>query len=435
MKEFSLNTILICNVHSTKNKGDLALLQQTIYYAKKAYHPKRIVVMANWFEEQPLKQLADLVLPSPYYLLGCRSNTNSPLYKIISYIKSKRYLSLFKNHSLHKIPSEWLTIFREISNADLVIGVSGNQIYSRGRHFWILPAITYPYEIANWAKKPTILFPQTIGPLRYRYEKIIIKKSLKSVTKIYLRDSESIKLLKEIGIEAKKFQFMDDLAFSLPYSPLNKKTNENPKEPKGIEPRKIGFSIISSMKSYLPTTLMDCYYKEISLAIEQLIDNFGYEIHLFSQVVGPTEEENDKIGISEVLRRINLKNKEKLTIHFEELEPNELKAHYGQMDVFIASRLHSGIFSLGASTPTIFIGYLPKTIGILNQIGMQDMYLYIEQLRAVGLIEKIQEVFSNYAEVKSRSAGILALISSRLSNFVDDLRDVIDENTTNNSLS
>jgi colanic acid/amylovoran biosynthesis protein len=51
----------------------------------------------------------------------------------------------------------------------------------------------------------------------------------------------------------------------------------------------------------------------------------------------------------------------------------ELSAFYGQFDLVVASRLHSGILALCAGTPIVALSYLPKTDGVLERLGMSSL--------------------------------------------------------------
>jgi len=62
------------------------------------------------------------------------------------------------------------------------------------------------------------------------------------------------------------------------------------------------------------------------------------------------------------------------------VKPALLKACYGYMQAFLASRLHSGVFALGMNVPTIFIGYLSKTHGVLEALGLETNVIDLKDL-------------------------------------------------------
>jgi colanic acid/amylovoran biosynthesis protein len=96
----------------------------------------------------------------------------------------------------------------------------------------------------------------------------------------------------------------------------------------------------------------------------------------------------------------------------ERLEPALLQACYGLMDLFIATRLHSGIFSLNMGVPTIFIGYLPKSRGVLEAVGLSDCLVELKSIDEEELFRKLEMAWLERDELSRRISrtlpGILA---------------------------
>jgi polysaccharide pyruvyl transferase WcaK-like protein len=65
------------------------------------------------------------------------------------------------------------------------------------------------------------------------------------------------------------------------------------------------------------------------------------------------------------------------------------------MDLFIASRLHSGIFAMSGGVPTIFIGYNPKTKGFLDAVGMSQLLLNLDGIDESRLYELMCQSWEN----------------------------------------
>jgi polysaccharide pyruvyl transferase WcaK-like protein len=91
-----------------------------------------------------------------------------------------------------------------------------------------------------------------------------------------------------------------------------------------------------------------------------------------------------------------------------------LKACYGQMDLFIASRLHSGIFAIGAGTPTLFLGYLTKTQGITTRLGLSNYFLDINEISQSKLMERINYLNDHSADVVAEIQQALQKTKSEL---------------------
>jgi len=100
---------------------------------------------------------------------------------------------------------------------------------------------------------------------------------------------------------------------------------------------------------------------------------------------------------------------------------DELQAAYGQMDLFIGTRLHSNIFALTAGTPVLAIAYYYKTHGVMQMLGLSDWTIDIAAVDSetlTGLLEKLwshrQEIHLHLAsklpEVQQQARSVARLI-------------------------
>ena len=80
--------------------------------------------------------------------------------------------------------------------------------------------------------------------------------------------------------------------------------------------------------------------------------------------------------------------------------PKELIYLYSKMDIFIASRMHSAIFSLVGNVPTIALAYQPKTLGTFNLIGLEEFALDIRTFQKKDLQNKIIELIESKSKIK-----------------------------------
>jgi polysaccharide pyruvyl transferase WcaK-like protein len=139
-------------------------------------------------------------------------------------------------------------------------------------------------------------------------------------------------------------------------------------------------------------------------------------------VYGPTPDENDFIGIERVIDTIGDQMNNKIHYINRELQPSELKACYGMMDLFVASRLHSGIFSLAMFVPTLFIGYLHKTVGVLEAIHLNDYHIDLKNVDKENLLEKVIDMWSNRFILSKTLHNEIAIIEKQLFEFPDEIR-------------
>lgn len=411
--------ILIINVHSSDNAGDLALLQQTIFYLQSAFGKVKITICSNWPDEKQIIELGYQVVPSPWQIIGVWDKNKKPRYQVLSFLCGVFYFFYFKFYKSSKlgsaIPENWKNLFYTYFETDLIVAVSGNQLFSSGKFGWPLPVVGFPIYLAIHFKKPIIIFPQSVGPFKYYWEKKFVSYLYDRVNKLFIRDLVSLDLVKKIGIKNSNPQFMPDIAFT--YPAIDKKYAIKILSSYGYstENKNIGITILSKMPSYIDRTQIENYYGALSETITKLILIDNYNVFIFNQVVGPTEDENDLIGAKNVISLLPTQIRKKIIIIHEKLSPSELKGCYGLMDLFLATRLHSGIFALEMRVPTLFIGYLDKTIGILKSIDLDKYFIKLDEVTSEILTKKLiemeiqQEKLISFIDDKMNSIGVLLL--------------------------
>ena len=97
------------------------------------------------------------------------------------------------------------------------------------------------------------------------------------------------------------------------------------------------------------------------------------------------------------------------------------------MNMFVASRLHSGIFSFGMGVPTLFIGYLTKTTGLLESLGMPEMGLEISNLDPDALFSKLTWLWDNLNGQHARIQAKLITIKHEMDEQEKQLGDILNK--------
>jgi colanic acid/amylovoran biosynthesis protein len=91
--------------------------------------------------------------------------------------------------------------------------------------------------------------------------------------------------------------------------------------------------------------------------------------------------------------------KNRVVLIEDDLSALRVKALCGEMDFFIGTRMHSNLFALSMGVPAIAIGYQPKSLGIMRQLGLERWVIpwegvTLERLQAgfEDLVQKAEEV-------------------------------------------
>jgi colanic acid/amylovoran biosynthesis protein len=143
------------------------------------------------------------------------------------------------------------------------------------------------------------------------------------------------------------------------------------------------------------------YEEACAEAIRYFVCDLGGRAILFSQVTGPSDDSDDRIPA----RRIKAKLpdiSDSIVLLEEQLPPELLKTLYGQMDVFIGTRMHSNIFALTEGVPVIAIGYLHKTRGIAAMLKLEKWVVDIQKINSKTLMEKLAVLWQERDTLKAQ---------------------------------
>jgi colanic acid/amylovoran biosynthesis protein len=410
-------TILLINFHSTKNAGDLALLEAAIRQLTLAFDVPQVIVSANYPQEKYFIENEIKVVQSPATLIYSRKSLWRQIISWISGILTSYYYA----HNLPSIQEKGnLNPWRELASfyisADLVVGCPGNQFLSMGRFGWPIIVSATAVYLAILFKKPLYVMPQSLGPFKRSWERWLMKWLYSSARLVFLRDGVSYKLAQELGLPLDRLIHVPDPAFiaetaskqvcvSLPNIPAIDTSRDY-----------IGVTVIRKLLKTLKGEEIEKYHIGLADALMYMIRKYDTKIVFFPQVTGPTEIEDDRIAAKQVRDRMEDLG-DQVYIMEESLSASALRAFYKQIDVMIASRLHSGIFALSVGTPTLFIGYLTKTRGILEDLGMQEWLIELDNFDEGELIQKLEKLWQNRIQVEEE-------INRRLPSWVEGAEQV-----------
>lgn len=387
--------ILLVLVHSTQNAGDLALLQVSIDLLNKYFQGPEIVLSANhpneiWYKNHPYR-----VVSSPACLVGVYS---SPImFQLIRFVLSLLFWVLFRVNLEFLVPQKWKELFSEYQISDMVIAVPGNQFFSTGRFGWPFPLTVMSVWLANFFGKPLYVLPQSLGPFKRWWEKLLIRRVYQRARLIYLRDQFSLEIAQLLGLPRQKVFFYPDPAIMLEAEPTSEAQELLRSYGWNMHQPSIGVTVIAPMGRFLNRDFLENYYSILASTLIRFALPRALQVVFFTQVTGPTITEDDRIPTSIIYQRVKTQVK---ALYIDAiLSPNLLKACYGEMNLFVASRLHSGIFSIGMGVPTVFIGYLPKTKGFLQAFGLERYGIALDALTEDALLTLLENVWESRAEI------------------------------------
>ncbi|OLO27350.1 hypothetical protein BTA37_25255 [Priestia megaterium] len=367
---------LLINAYSSKNRGDAGIVVAMIHLIKQLDKNADIDVMSShWKENRTFYQQYGASSVQPIWEL---KQEESSLSRYINGIRS--FLSVI-------VKKEMSTI-QNYKEADVVISVGGGYLYSSRKGPLGVGLLNSLFHIwaAKKTKKKIIAFPQSVGPINSVVDQKLVKHILKNVDLFISRENITTEFLKRLNL--KNVVEIADIGFTLPkkevyYEKLNKSSS-----------MKIGLTLLDwkfAKKGTTDENIEDYVYK-VGEACNQIITKYpGCEFYIFPQV---TVGEGDTDY--EVSRKLfeYIKSKYVTIVDLDELSnnPEDLVYLYGEMDLFIGSRMHSTIFALAGGTPTVALAYQPKTRGTFKLIGLEQYVYDVDNFTTSELYHCLEEI-------------------------------------------
>ena len=402
--------ILIILFHSTRNIGDLAILEATIARLKDNLEAPEFTLLANYPDEPYFDQKGIKVVPSPWAIVG-KSNGRS-LFHQLTYFLAGIFYALMTCLSLKfsdTLPSfvlgRWRVLFQSYLDAQIVIVSGGNQFYSSGRFGWPFPLNAMSLWLAHVFRKPVYTIPQSIGPLKRSWERWLIKILYRRNRMTFVRDKTTLRLAQDLIIPG--VNYAPDFAFMQRTGDAHKARRILENRHVISERKNLGMTIIAPMGLALNRDLVNRYYDILAKIITKSVVELDYDVCIFRQVSGPSPVEDDGQANQLVVSKLEKTVMDRVHIIDGGYPPDIFESLYQHMDLFIASRLHSGIFAMCKNVPTVFIGYMSKTLGVLEALNLDQWCIEFAELDEKALWQLVNSMVNQRVEIQADIAGLM----------------------------
>jgi colanic acid/amylovoran biosynthesis protein len=387
--------ILLLNNHSLLNAGDHAILRETLRLLEQRFPGAQIDLVFNDTAS------ARATLPTyPIHgapLTWVTSLDDNRDYLFVGRWRRLGYLGLLLLAAVvYRVTGLTLRLFADchkqalvqaFTAADLVLACGGGYIYAPGAGEGLTGWFSFMLSgcvLALLMNKPLVLLPQSIGPLHGQFQHRAVRWVVRHARLTCVRERRSLDLLQRLGCDQRAWH-MPDLAFGAAGASADRARAllERAGLPAKPSMFRVGITALNWSGQSFSFTRQQPYEDAILGGIDAITAHGGLVV-LFAQCCGPSAAEDDR-RVSARLRA-RAARPEQVVLIQDLLPPDLLQAAYGQMDYFIGTRMHSVILALNAGVPALAVGYLHKTSGVLEEIGIADYCYDIETLTAEELI-------------------------------------------------
>lgn len=238
-------------------------------------------------------------------------------------------------------------------------------------------------RLAKMMNNKVIMLSQGIGPIISENSKNAVKKTLKYIDYMTVRDKYSKEFLENLGMDKNKIFLSTDPVINLRAGENNTAVHSGK--------RKVCFSLRNWKNANVS--------EKISTLTERLIEN-DIECCFI-----PFYYNEDLELINEVEKNIG----DKAVYYKERLTTNDAFNIIRDMDVMVGVRLHSLIFAAVATVPFVAVSYDHKVDHFVNSLNMK-VVCSIDEIDIDALYDEIMDKISNEsAEKKKLSDGVKEL--------------------------
>ncbi len=400
--------ILVLNAHSAQNAGDLAILKETIACLRRAFPNSELTIAINDDPCEPLPADAAYVGSLMRWLLRVDARGEwhwrkslVPGYALWLIVGSLLY-RLFGWRLMPRIP-ERRRLMHTYYDADLVAVIGGGHLYARHAatigFVWLWLGIA----LAVLMRKPLVLLPQSFGPLPGALQRAMLRWLLSRSTLVAAREYHSLRLLAEIRLR-RRVLVLPDLAFTAAAAPNATLMEALPEFARitAADRPLVGLTLMD-WQGQNPQFRNQLTYEHAILALMRHVQQrYGARLVLFAQCTGPTAAQDDRRIARRLVAAAQAQGLDGVTLIDAALSPELLKAAYTHLDLLVATRMHSAIFALSAHVPTLVIGYLHKSVGIMEMLGLERHALAIDTVDAEQLCAGFDALWTERACVRRR---------------------------------
>jgi colanic acid/amylovoran biosynthesis protein len=413
MSPRSQPNILVVNLHSTQNAGDAALLEMTIRALQGAFPEPQIALAMNEPDASFHERDAAHVLVVRSFASLCEAFT-AGAGALRQVVATARVVALSLPSALwyraSGRPPRWLPVdMREILSvymtADLVVSCPGNIFASVSRigKPFLLSAFAVAYALL--LRKPLYVLPQSIGPLRARWQRVVLREIYTRARLICLREPVSLRLARAIGLPSARLRLIPDLAFVLPPSSSDEAARFLAGLGMPSQGPRLGVTVVNRLLRYVDEATWDQYEAVMARTLTDHLHRHGGSVIFFPQVIGPSDREDDRNAARRIVGAMGCP--EQAIVVNEPMTPSLLKASYGLMDVFIGTRMHSVIFAVSMNVPTLMIEYLAKARGLAEMLNLEPWRLELTQIDESALGGLLEQLWEERFTVRQTLASIV----------------------------
>lgn len=315
--------------------------------------------------------------------------------------------------------------YRFIRNHELLIVSGGGQLDDEWGGAWGHPFALFKWAVLSRIARVTVVFT-SVGACKVtgRTSRFLLSSALRLSQYRSYRDKRSKQIAMSLLQRTVNDPVVPDLAFSLPPSELP--------PPAGIRGVARGRTMVAvSPIAYAKPgswpsedrAVYERYTQETARVIAQLLEQQYFVVIVWSAL-------SDKKVVSDVIERLDATSKTMLDRQMlipEIASWRDLVSILRDVDLLVASRLHSVILGFIAATPTLAISFDPKVDWAMEDLGQTDYLLQIQDFVAADVVDALDRLEFRKQSIRVEISAYRQRILSESAPQYDTLARIADE--------
>ena len=297
--------------------------------------------------------------------------------------------------------------------ADVLVLAGGGYLFSGSRKLNAslihCVAITW---IALATRKRVVMMPQSIGPLKGRFDRWIVRKTLARVHPIVAREQTTFAEVTEL-LHPTDMRLCPDVAlygWSAPVAVAPRPTGR----------RRVGIVVMDwTWARGAGQRGLDRYCRELATLCTDLT-GADVDVVLLGGSTLPELGQDDMVVAREIATLANVETG-KTPALVEVSDPESFRSLLPTLDLVVGTRLHSCLLALAGGVPAIGLGYQPKTRGTYELLGIQELHHDVEEFTAAALGRQVSAILANGSEWNDRVTHAAARARSQIEELYAEL--------------
>lgn len=311
----------------------------------------------------------------------------------------------------------WVQAYRFLRSQDLLVVSGGGQMNEEWGGAWSQPYAIFKWAVlARAARIPFMVASVGAGKARSRSARLFLSMALRLAVYRSYRDAHSRDFAASMLPKAAGDPVVPDLAISLPRTACSGSENHLRALARGR--KVIGVSPIAFAKpENWPTqdgSLYAAYVRKLVRVISCLLERDYLVVLVWSSLW------DDESAVSDVCRQLSCSSTANLLVP-KISTWRELTSLLQDVDLLIASRLHSVILGFVSDAPVVALSFDPKVDWVMEDFGQTDYLMSIRSFSPDDVITAVDRLVQNQALAEKQIASYRSRVSTVLNAQFDTL--------------